>query len=136
MENLNRIREIRKSKNISGVEVANKLGISTQYLYDIEKYKRGLSSEIISQLCDIFKVTSDYLIGKSDVNLYEEQKNLSSDKEERLRSILQLTDKEISDKFQVILDGRELTDSEIRMAVAFLRTNRQMSNGSSDNSNS
>jgi transcriptional regulator with XRE-family HTH domain len=126
MENQNRIREIRKSMNISGVEVAKKLGISTQYLYDIEKNKRGLSSEIISKLCDIFKVTSDYLIGNIDVNLYEEIKNLSSEKEERLHSILQLTEKEILEKYEVILDGKKLTADEIRKAFTFLRVNRQM----------
>ncbi|WP_240927600.1 helix-turn-helix domain-containing protein [Paenibacillus thiaminolyticus] len=37
-----RIREIRKALKRSGTEVANKLGISSPYYYDIEKRKEKL----------------------------------------------------------------------------------------------
>jgi transcriptional regulator with XRE-family HTH domain len=60
-----RIREIRQKRDISGVEVANKLGISPQYYYDIERGKKNLSADNAVQLADIFKVTLDYLLGKS-----------------------------------------------------------------------
>ncbi|MDO3681971.1 helix-turn-helix domain-containing protein [Paenibacillus ehimensis] len=62
----NRIREIRKEKKLSGEAVASKLNISTQYLYDIEKGKRTLSAENASKLADIFGVTVDYLLGKTE----------------------------------------------------------------------
>lgn len=81
MSTQNRIREIRKSLKMSGPEVAAKLGISTQYLYDIERNKRGLNAEIAGKLSDIFKVTTDYLLSKTDENLYE-HKSKSSDSHE------------------------------------------------------
>ncbi|MBH0328243.1 repressor [Brevibacillus brevis] len=81
MSTQNRIREIRKSLKLSGPEVAAKLGISTQYLYDIERNKRGLNAEIAGKLSDIFKVTTDYLLCKTDENLYE-HKSKSSDSHE------------------------------------------------------
>lgn len=71
MNTSNRIREVRKLRGLSGPEVATKLGISTQYLYDMERNKRGLNSEIVSKLSDIYKATTDYLLGKTDENLYE-----------------------------------------------------------------
>ncbi|USK46311.1 helix-turn-helix domain-containing protein [Cytobacillus oceanisediminis] len=62
----NRIKELRKTRKISGTEVAKKLSISPQYFYDIEKGERRLSAEIASKLADIFDVSSDYLLGKTD----------------------------------------------------------------------
>ncbi|GEC91553.1 helix-turn-helix domain-containing protein [Brevibacillus brevis] len=88
MSTQNRIREVRKALKMSGPEVAARLGISTQYLYDIERNKRGLSAEIASKLSDILKVTTDYLIGKTDENLYEHiSKNPDSHAESELSEI-------------------------------------------------
>ena len=61
-----RIRKIRKAKGLSGTAVAEKLGISAQYYYDIETGKRNLSGEIAAKLAVIFDVTSDYLLGLTD----------------------------------------------------------------------
>jgi len=66
----NRIRELRNKKGMSGAELALKLNISVQYLYDMERGKRTLSAENASKLSDIFQVTTDYLLGKTDTNLY------------------------------------------------------------------
>lgn len=61
-----RIRGLRKLKGLSGITVAQRLGISAQYYYDIEKGRRNLSSEIAAKLAKIFGVTVDYLLGLSD----------------------------------------------------------------------
>jgi len=61
-----RIRKIRKAKGLSGTAVAEKLGVSAQYYYDIETGKRNLSGEIAAKLAVIFDVTSDYLLGLAD----------------------------------------------------------------------
>ncbi|MDR4997862.1 helix-turn-helix domain-containing protein [Brevibacillus parabrevis] len=82
MSNQNRIREVRKAQKLSGPEVAAKIGISTQYLYDIERGKRGLSAEIAGKLSDILRVTTDYLLRKTDENLYEHNRNTPDSHEE------------------------------------------------------
>lgn len=64
----NRIREVRKLKNKSGVEVADFLGITPQFLYNIEKGSRTLNTEIASQLAEYFNVTVDYLLGRTEDN--------------------------------------------------------------------
>ncbi|WP_054948946.1 helix-turn-helix domain-containing protein [Numidum massiliense] len=61
-----RIRAIRRKKDISGTEIAAKLGISAQYYYSIERGQRNLSAEMASKLAEIFDVTTDYLLGLSD----------------------------------------------------------------------
>lgn len=62
----NRIRLTRRSKDMTGEEVANLLGISKQYYYNIERGRRNLSAEHAITLSKIFDVTSDYLLGLSD----------------------------------------------------------------------
>lgn len=61
----NRIRELRKLKDLSGVDVAEYLGITPQYLYNLEKGTRSLSTEIASKLAEYFNVSVDYLLGRS-----------------------------------------------------------------------
>lgn len=63
---MNRIREIRKQRRMSGTELADQLGISPQYLYGIEKETRTLSSKLADQIASIFDVSVDYLLGRSD----------------------------------------------------------------------
>jgi transcriptional regulator with XRE-family HTH domain len=61
-----RIREIRKEKKISGTDIARQLDISPQYYYDIERGKKGLSADKASKLAEIFGVSVDHLLGRTD----------------------------------------------------------------------
>jgi transcriptional regulator with XRE-family HTH domain len=83
-----RIRSIRRQKDMSGTKVAEMLGISAQYYYDIEKGKRNLSAEMAARLAEIFGVTTDYLLGRTD------EPNEKSDWDSKLP---ELTDKEERD---------------------------------------
>lgn len=114
-----RIREIRKALRRSGTEVANKLGISSPYYYDIEKGKRNLNAELAVKLAEIFGVSVDYLLGVDDTE--PDDKN----ELEFLRK-LDLSDKELLEQFDLQLDGVPVTDEEAKNVIAFLRTMRQM----------
>ncbi|MBU8908179.1 helix-turn-helix domain-containing protein [Desertibacillus haloalkaliphilus] len=63
----NRIRESRKSNRLKATLIAEKLGVSLQYYYDLEKGKRNLSADIAVKLSNIFGVSTDYLLGMSDI---------------------------------------------------------------------
>lgn len=116
-----RIREIRKALKRSGTDVANKLGISSPYYYDIEKGKRNLNAELAVKLAEIFGVSVDYLLGVDDTEPVESSRN----ELEFLRK-LDLSDKELLDQFDLQLDGVPVTDEEAKNVIAFLRTMRQM----------
>ncbi|BFH11122.1 helix-turn-helix domain-containing protein [Bacillus cereus] len=115
-----RIREIRKALKKSGTEVANKLGISSPYYYDIEKGKRNLNAELAVKLAEIFGVSVDYLLGVDDTDPVDSRNEL-----EFLRK-LDLSDKELLEQFDLQLDGVPVTDEEAKNVIAFLRTMRQM----------
>lgn len=61
-----RIRATRRARNLTGGEVARRLGISAQYYYNIENGRRKLSAELAAGLAQLFGVSADYLLGLSD----------------------------------------------------------------------
>lgn len=69
----NRIRELREAWGMTGGELAELLGISVTYLYDLEKGVRRLNEELILKLCEVFGVSADYILGRP-VTPLEEQK--------------------------------------------------------------
>jgi len=60
---VNRIKELRKAKKISGIKLAGLLGTSAQYLYELEKGEKRLNETLIRRLAEIFNVSADYLLG-------------------------------------------------------------------------
>ncbi len=70
----NRIRELRRAKNIAAADLADNLNISPKHLYDLETGKRRLHADIICRLAAIFKVSSDYLLGISSEDVFKDKK--------------------------------------------------------------
>ena len=93
-----RIRTIRRQKDLSGTKVAEMLGISAQYYYDIEKGKRNLSAEMAARLAEIFGVTTDYLLGRTD------KPNDKSDWDSKLPELTEKEERDIALKLEKILN--------------------------------
>ena len=64
---MNRIRELRKSLGWQQADLAEKLAVSRQAVGRYETGDRDPDLETIDRLCDIFSVTADYLLGRSNV---------------------------------------------------------------------
>lgn len=58
-----RLRELRKNKNMSQDELGKFLGVTSNAIYSWEVSRSQPSIEIIKQLADYFNVTTDYLLG-------------------------------------------------------------------------
>ena len=63
----NKIKELRKQKQLTQSELAAMLRISSSAVGMYEQGRREPDSETLLKLCDIFNVSSDYLLGKEDV---------------------------------------------------------------------
>lgn len=138
MEVRNRIKILRKQHKLSGIKLAEMLEISAPYFYDLEKGKRNLSTDMAGKLADIFKVTTDYLLCKTDVNLYEY--NVSSDgvkeKEDNKNSNSLETESEqwfnipIEDltKHDLTYKGRKLNDEQKRQFIKIIQAAADMLN--------
>lgn len=57
-----RIKELRKQRKISGYKMAERLGVSPQYYYELERGEKRLNQELIKKMADIFGVSTDYLL--------------------------------------------------------------------------
>lgn len=86
-----------------------------------EKNRRKPDFEVLTRLADIFDVSIDYLIGRtkqSDVVMDEDVRDFVD--------TLELSDKEVLERFDLMIDGKSLTEEEARRFIAFVRMERSM----------
>lgn len=136
-----RIRRLRKERKLSGIKVAELLDITPQYYYDIERGERRLTAEIAAKLADVLHTTVDYLLGKTDINLYDWITSPAEETDEYLKvketpaqfitekefiSRIELSDEELMKRFKIMVDGRELTEKEWKKLLAFVRMEREL----------
>lgn len=65
----NRIRDLREDRDLRQIDVADATGIDQKTLSNYETGKTNLDSYSIMKLADFFKVSTDYLLGYSDLNI-------------------------------------------------------------------
>lgn len=68
---MNRIRELRQSKNWRQSDLAERLNTKPQTISHYELGDRGLDVETINKCCEIFDCTADYLLGRSPLRSTE-----------------------------------------------------------------
>lgn len=63
-----RIRELRELQGLTGGEFAEKVDITTKYLYEIEEGKRNFSSDVLCRMAENLGVSCDYIMfGKDSI---------------------------------------------------------------------
>ena len=73
---LNRLKFLRTEKGENLEKIAKYLDVSIQTISNYENGKREMTPDTIIKLADYFEVTTDYLLGKSDIRNPEEIKNI------------------------------------------------------------
>lgn len=72
----NRIKKLREEKQMKQDELAKILSISPSAIGMYERDEREPNDEITLKLAEYFNVSTDYLLGKSDIRNPEELKNV------------------------------------------------------------
>lgn len=98
---MNRIKQLRKEKEINQDVLADLLGLEVAAISKLETGRVPLRDEYILKLADFFNVSTDYLLGKTDVKktaeikedeidiaFYEGYKDLEDEDKEILRATL------------------------------------------------
>lgn len=62
-----RLLELRHQRDLSQSELAHFIGVTKQTISQYERGVRRPDLDTLSILCDFFNVSSDYLIGKTDI---------------------------------------------------------------------
>ncbi|SHJ71351.1 Helix-turn-helix [Anaerobranca californiensis DSM 14826] len=91
---MKRLRELRKEKKINQLKLAMDLNITQASISKYEMGKREPSLEVLEKLSDYFGVSTDYLIGKTNVRKNLDVKSLKEDEINLVIKYQQLTDKE------------------------------------------
>lgn len=61
-----RLRNIRKARNLTAEQVAQVLGVTRRAIVNYESGRREPTIDQLIQLADFFNVSLDYLVGRSD----------------------------------------------------------------------
>lgn len=72
---MNRLKKLRLEKNESLESIAKILNVTLQTISNYENGKREMTPNTIIKLAEYFNVTTDYLLGKTDIRNPEELKN-------------------------------------------------------------
>lgn len=62
-----RLKDLREQRALSQKALADKLDVNKQTISQYERGVRKPDLEMLSLLCDFFNVSSDYMLGKTDV---------------------------------------------------------------------
>lgn len=71
-----RVRSRREAKNLSREQLAEKLGVSPQFVADIEYGNKGVSIKRLYLLCQVLDVTADYILAGNIYSGDEDKKGL------------------------------------------------------------
>lgn len=116
-----RIMSLRERNHLTQETLAGSLGISRASLSHYEKMRREPDFNTIQKIADFFKVSIDYLLGRTS--------NPNMVLDENVKDFvdhLELSDRNIIDRFSLIIDGRELSEEEAKSFIAFVRAERSM----------
>ena len=72
---MNRIKMLREEKGLNQIELGKIINVSGQALGMYENEKRDLSTDAVIKLAEYFNVSTDYLLGKSDLRNSNETSN-------------------------------------------------------------
>ncbi|MBJ9983618.1 helix-turn-helix transcriptional regulator [Bacillus sp. S70] len=61
-----RIKELRKERKWSQKELGEKVDVSESFISKVESGKKQPSREVTAKIAEIFNVTTDFLLGRSD----------------------------------------------------------------------
>lgn len=78
-----RLRELRKQKGLSQIELADIVGVSKSSISGYEKETRSPKDETIMDFIELFNVTSDYLLGcEKKIKIHDKQDTIVTLSEE------------------------------------------------------
>ncbi len=95
-----RIRALRKREFMSQAELAEKIGVSASAIGMYEQNRRTPDNETLKEFCEIFGVTSDYLLGLSENYNYD------------VSDVLDDFTRKLSEQESLMFDGQPLTEEE------------------------
>lgn len=97
-----KLKELRKEHNLSQAELGKILGVTNTAVYSWEISRTQPPLEVIMKIADIFKVSTDYLLGLNSDNLDEMDKLKKALREAGMMTGDDLTKEELKKAMQIV----------------------------------
>lgn len=113
----NRIKDLRKEKNMTQKELGIKIGVSDRTIGYYESEERFPPQDILQKLADFFNVSVDYLLGRTQKTISyknEAEKTLDEQLDEVLKKLQ-------DDKSALMFKGEALDDATKEALLISLR---------------
>ena len=118
-----RLRELRKERDLSQKSLADAVGVDRTAIAKYETGASGAKAEMLEKLATFFGVTTDYLLGRSDIKSPAPEASGTDDEAEIRRFLQQIKDDPSTRMMFDLAKGATL--EEIKATVAFLKMLRQ-----------
>lgn len=105
---MNRIKQLRNEKNINQDVLAKLLGLEIAGISKLETGRVPLKDEYIVKLAEYFEVSTDYLLGKSDIRNPEDYKYAYN----RPKEAEGLSDEEVNDALRFYKEMKKKIEGE------------------------
>lgn len=105
---MNRIKQLRNEKNINQDVLAKLLGLEIAGISKLETGRVPLKDEYIVKLAEYFGVSTDYLLGKSDIRNPEDYKYAYN----RPKEAEGLSDEEVNDALRFYKEMKKKIEGE------------------------
>ncbi len=92
---MNRIKELRKELNLNQEQLGQMLNVKRAVISKYETGRVSLNAETLHKLCDVFKVSSDYIIGRTEQRQLNDEKSFSPQITSIVKSCSNLNEKEL-----------------------------------------
>lgn len=103
-----KLRSLRTKRKMSLRALGEKLGVDYSYLGKVEREKANPSMQLLEDIAVFFNVSMGSLF-----EITEHEKDLMKD--------LELSDDQLIKKYNLTLDGEEVTEEKLKQALAILR---------------
>lgn len=113
---VSRLENLRSSRKLTQKEIAGKLGIARTTYSGYENGTREPDHEMLQKMADLFDVSVDYLLGRTN-NLNQ----VISDNAKNLLDALDLADADIAKKYEIFVDGQKLSEEQIKEFISYVR---------------
>ena len=125
---MNRIRDLRIEKGWNQEYLGSLLNVQKSAVSKYEQGKISLNDDIIKKLSEIFEVSSDYLIGNSDIRNPENiNKDTLTDKDEKdIAKTMQKLKEQLSNDQGLMFDGDVLDEETAKLLLAAIEQQEKM----------
>jgi transcriptional regulator with XRE-family HTH domain len=114
----------RTKRGLDQKDAAAALGISPAFLSKVENDKQKPSIDLILKAAEFFGVKPGFFFeDQEEINL----ESIITGKNQRfIKDLEKMSDKELKEKYRIELDGKELSSTELRGIMAYVRSLRSM----------